>query len=101
MNAIFAAQKTKVPIDVVRIAEEEEASGSTFLQQASFTTNGIYTPLKPKAVSELPQYLLQLYASDQATRSHLVFPKRYYSGICEIGFVCGVCLSSISPVIIN
>jgi transcription initiation factor TFIIH subunit 3 len=80
MNAIFAAQKTKVPIDVVRIAEEEEASGSTFLQQASFTTNGIYTPLKPKAVSELPQYLLQLYASDQATRSHLVFPKRYYTG---------------------
>jgi transcription initiation factor TFIIH subunit 3 len=79
MNAIFAAQKAKIPIDVVRIGEDGESSGSTFLQQASFTTNGIYTPLKASAVSELPQYLLQLYAADQATRGHLVFPKRYHS----------------------
>jgi transcription initiation factor TFIIH subunit 3 len=79
MNAIFAAQKAKIPIDVVRIGEDGENSGSTFLQQASFTTNGIYTPLEASAVSELPQYLLQLYAADQATRGHLVFPKRYQS----------------------
>jgi transcription initiation factor TFIIH subunit 3 len=76
MNAIFAAQKVKVPIDVIRITEEE-AGGSTFLQQASFTTNGIYTVLKASEISELPQYLLQLYAADQATRKNLVFPKRY------------------------
>lgn len=78
MNAIFAAQKAKIPIDVVRIADDLKTSqGSTFLQQASFTTNGVYTPLPSSAVAGLPQYLLQLYAADQATRGHLVFPKRY------------------------
>ena len=76
MNAIFAAQKGKIPIDVVRIAEESDAGASTFLQQASFTTNGVYTVVKPDMLDELPQYLLQLYAADQATRGHLVFPKR-------------------------
>ena len=77
MNAIFAAQKGKIPIDVARIADESDAGGSTFLQQASYTTNGVYTVVKPDMMDELPQYLLQLYAADQATRSHLVFPKRY------------------------
>ena len=77
MNAIFAAQKGKIPIDVVRIEDESDAGGSTFLQQASFTTNGVYTVVKPDMLDELPQYLLQLYAADQATRGHLVFPKRY------------------------
>jgi transcription initiation factor TFIIH subunit 3 len=76
MNAIFAAQKAKIPIDVVRIAGGGSSSGSTFLQQASFTTNGVYTVIKPNMTDELPQYLLQLYAADQATRAHLVFPKR-------------------------
>jgi transcription initiation factor TFIIH subunit 3 len=80
MNAIFAAQKAKVPIDVVRIGDEIKTShGSTFLQQASFTTNGVYFPLPSTAVAGLPQYLLQLYAADPATRSHLVLPKRYIS----------------------
>jgi hypothetical protein len=76
MNAIFAAQKGRIPIDVVRIAEESGAGASTFLQQASFTTNGVYTVVKPNMLDELPQYLLQMYAADQATRGHLVFPKR-------------------------
>ena len=76
MNAIFAAQKGKIPIDVVRIADESEASASTFLQQASYTTNGVYAVVRPHMMDELPQYLLQLYATDQATRAHLVFPKR-------------------------
>ena len=79
MNAIFAAQKSKIPIDVVRITEEVEGRKTGgFLQQAAFTTGGVYTPLQPNAVStSLAQYLLQLYACDQATRNHLVFPKRY------------------------
>jgi transcription initiation factor TFIIH subunit 3 len=115
MNTIFAAQKAKIPIDVVRIAEENTGGSSTFLQQASFTTNGIYTTIKPSMMNELPQYLLQLYAADSATRLNLVFPKRWTSylmlahcrgevdfraecfchrRICEIGYVCGVCLSS-------
>lgn len=77
MNSIFAAQKGKVPIDVVRISEggEEEAS---FLQQAAFTTGGLYRGFGTGEMDSLPQYLLQLYAADQATRQHLVFPKRYY-----------------------
>ena len=83
MNGIFAAQKGKVPVDVVRISSPEEQEGGkgeegTFLQQASFTTGGVYTVIKPGMMDELPQYLLQLYAADQATRQHLVFPKRYY-----------------------
>jgi len=85
MNAIFAAQKARIPIDVVRIANEEENTGSTFLQQASFTTNGVYTRLETSAVTTtLPQYLLQLYAADQATRGHLVLPKRFFSPRSEI-----------------
>ena len=74
MNAIFAAQKGKIPIDVARISVEK--GGNTFLQQAAYTTNGIYTLIKPSMMDELPQYLLQLYAADQATRANLVFPKR-------------------------
>jgi len=76
MNSIFAAQKAKIPIDVVRIGENE-GQGNTFLQQASYTTNGVYTPLSANSLAELPQYLLQLYAADLGTRAHLVFPKRY------------------------
>lgn len=76
MNAIFAAQKAKIPIDVVRVGGDGKRMESTFLQQASYTTNGVYTPLEASKLSQLPQYLLQLYAADQATRSHLVFPKR-------------------------
>ena len=75
MNSIFAAQKGKIPIDVLRIAAE--VGGSTFLQQASYTTNGVYTLIQPSMMNALPQYLLQLYAADQATRGNLVFPKRY------------------------
>jgi transcription initiation factor TFIIH subunit 3 len=76
MNAIFAAQKAKIQIDVVRIGGDAKTTESTFLQQASYTTNGVYTPLEATKLSQLPQYLLQLYAADQAARSHLVFPKR-------------------------
>jgi hypothetical protein len=78
MNAIFAAQKGKIPIDVVRLTAEEDevGEGSTFLQQASFTTNGIYSLIKPSMIDELPQYMLQLYAADLTTRGSLVFPKR-------------------------
>lgn len=84
MNTIFAAQKARIPIDVIRIDTEEESSGSTFLQQASYTTNGVYAKLDATAVTtSLPQYLLQLYAADQTTRTHLVFPKRYVSLTCH------------------
>jgi len=80
MNAIFAAQKTKIAIDVIRIASsDKESTGSTFLQQASFETKGVYTAIKATALNELPQRLFQLYSTDQRTRKHLVFPKRYYS----------------------
>ena len=73
-DAWNAAQKGKIPIDVARISVE--TGGNTFLQQAAYTTNGIYTLIKPSMMDELPQYLLQLYAADQATRANLVFPKR-------------------------
>lgn len=75
MNAIFAAQKQKIAIDVVRISGGDETGGA-FLQQSSFTTNGVYMRVTPDQIAQLPQYLLQLYATDQATRSYLVFPKR-------------------------
>lgn len=88
MNAIFAAQKAKIPIDVVRIGGDVRTTESTFLQQASYTTNGVYTPVEASKLSQLPQYLVQLYAADQATRAHLVFPKRYII-ILEVMFMIG------------
>lgn len=51
MNAIFAAQRNRVPVDICKIAGD-----TVFLQQASDSTGGIYMHLKhPEA---LLQYLL-------------------------------------------
>ena len=75
MNAIFAAQKQKVQIDVIRV-DTESGGECTFLQQASYTTGGMYTALKAKEINMLPQYLLQLFSADQDTRGHLVLPKQ-------------------------
>ena len=48
MNSIFAAQRQKVPVDIVKIAGD-----TVFLQQASEATGGVYMKL------EYPDALLQ------------------------------------------
>lgn len=51
MNAIFAAQRSRVPIDIAKIAGD-----TVFLQQASDSTGGIYMELQHP--ESLLQYLM-------------------------------------------
>jgi transcription initiation factor TFIIH subunit 3 len=52
MNAIFAAQRSKVAIDACKLGGEH----SSFLQQAAYLTGGVY--LRPPRPEALTQYLL-------------------------------------------
>ena len=52
MNCIFSAQKQSIPVDSCVLGNQE----SSFLQQASHLTEGIY--IKPQNQSGLLQYLL-------------------------------------------
>ncbi|KAG4301016.1 hypothetical protein PCANB_002644 [Pneumocystis canis] len=97
MNCIFSAQK-KAYIKAFRHLYNIY---TTFLQQASDATQGIYLHLnKPKS---LLQYLLMVFLPDQKVRQHLVLPFQLnvdfraacfcHKKILDIGFVCSVCLS--------
>ncbi|KAL7276187.1 RNA polymerase II transcription factor B subunit 4 [Rhizina undulata] len=106
MNAIFAAQRLKVPIDICKLSGDR-----VFLQQASDATKGIYMELDTPA--NLLQYLMvrippdpgspMIYISDPTTRRHLVPPSQEnvdfraacfcHKRIVDLGFVCSICLS--------
>lgn len=101
MNAIFAAQRMHIPIDVCQLAGE-----TVFLQQASDSTNGVYIQIKhPKG---LIQYLMSAFITDSGLRPHLNLPTQrdvdfraacfLTNKIVEIGYVCSVCLCIISQV---
>lgn len=96
MNLIFAAQRMKVPIDVVQL-------GSTdlpYLQQASDATLGVYLRLQD------PQGLIQVlstaYFVEPSIRPYIVLPTNTnvnYRALCfitgklvDLGYVCSVCL---------
>ena len=97
MNSIFAAQRSRIPIDVLKLHDE-----STFLQQASDATNGIY--LVPETPGGLLQYLLMAFLPDQSSRKHLILPSQSdvdfraacfcHKKVIDVGFVCSICLSS-------
>ncbi|KAI8894267.1 TFIIH subunit Tfb4/p34 [Globomyces pollinis-pini] len=97
MNAIFAAQRADIPIDVCRLSE----SNSIHLPQAAHLTNGLYTTISD--TSQLIHHLLYLYLSDVKCRQHLNLPKSNqvdFRATCfchkqhlDLGFVCSVCLS--------
>ncbi|CEP63852.1 TFIIH/NER complex subunit TFB4 LALA0_S09e03950g [Lachancea lanzarotensis] len=103
MNCIFTATKIKCPIDVVKIGGSQE---STFLQQATDATNGVY--LHVPTTEGLIQYLSTAMFIDPSLRPIIVKPNQgsvdfrtscYLTGkVVAVGFVCSVCLCVLSVV---
>ncbi|SCU93317.1 LAME_0F03378g1_1 [Lachancea meyersii CBS 8951] len=101
MNCIFTATKIKCPIDVVKIGGSQE---STFLQQATDATNGVY--LHVPSTEGLIQYLSTAMFIDPSLRPIIVKPNQgsvdfrtscYLTGkVVAVGFVCSVCLCVLS-----
>lgn len=101
MNCIFSATKLKCPIDVVKIGGSQE---STFLQQATDATNGVY--LHVPSTEGLIQYLTTAMFIDPSLRPIVVKPNQgsvdfrtscYLTGkVVAVGFVCSVCLCVLS-----
>ncbi|KAM9966454.1 hypothetical protein ACTFIR_006670 [Dictyostelium discoideum] len=97
MNCIFSSQKQSIPVDSCILSQ----SDSTFLQQASHLTSGIY--LKPQKQELLSQYLLTTFLLDTLSRKSLAYPTLKsvdyrascfcHKRIVDIGYVCSVCLS--------
>lgn len=98
MNAIFAAQRAGVAIDVLKLAGD-----TVFLQQACDATGGVY--LRPERPQGLLQYLMMAFLPDATARRALVMPGTggevdfraacfCHRRIVDVGFVCSVCLSS-------
>ncbi|KAJ8612969.1 hypothetical protein MRB53_037177 [Persea americana] len=109
MNVIFAAQHLRIPIDILKLAGD-----TVLLQQASYTTAGIFlSPSAPAttkgggAVRSNPQgllqYLFQAFLPDAAARKHLVPSTAVnvdfraacfcHRKVVDIGYVCSICLS--------
>lgn len=97
MNTTFAAQRLRIPIDILKLAGD-----TVFLQQASDATRGIYMQLRnPQG---LLQYLMMAFLPDQVARKHLVAPTQEvvdfraacfcHRKVVDVGFVCSICLSS-------
>ncbi|GAA5853320.1 hypothetical protein JCM3766R1_001320 [Sporobolomyces carnicolor] len=102
MNCIFTAQKTGISIDCLKILGK---SDSTFLQQATHLTSGIYYKLPSHGAtrSGLLQYLLVNFLSGPLASKHLHRAKQdqvdlraacfCHRKIVDLGYVCSVCLS--------
>ncbi|KAH8814694.1 transcription factor Tfb4 [Flagelloscypha sp. PMI_526] len=104
MNAIFAAQKLKVTIDVFQM----HGSDNVFLQQAAHLTGGAYISILASSEQEgkpptLLQYLMMAALPPPSVRTTLSVPSLdsidlraacfCHKDIVDIGFVCSVCLS--------
>ena len=103
MNAIFAAQRLGIPVDVLTLA-----SASTFLQQAADATGGIHLArTTPTSHAGLLQTLMLGFLPDPTARQNLILPAQASGGggvdfraacfchrrIVDLGFVCSICLS--------
>ncbi|EMD91710.1 hypothetical protein COCC4DRAFT_187951 [Bipolaris maydis ATCC 48331] len=96
MNSIFAAQRKRIPIDILKLAGD-----TVLLQQASDATGGVY--MKPERPEGLLQYLMMAFLPDVTARASLVVPSAggvdfraacfCHRKVVDIGFVCSVCLS--------
>ncbi|KAF2798352.1 transcription factor Tfb4 [Melanomma pulvis-pyrius CBS 109.77] len=96
MNSIFAAQRKRIPIDILKLAGD-----TVLLQQASDATGGVY--MKPEQPEGLLQYLMMGFLPDATARRSLVMPSAggvdfraacfCHRKVVDIGFVCSVCLS--------
>lgn len=97
MNSIFAAQRKKIPIDILKLAGD-----TVLLQQASDATGGVY--MKPERPEGLLQYLMMAFLPDATARASLVIPSAggvdfraacfCHRKVVDVGYVCSVCLSS-------
>jgi len=100
MNSTFAAQRLRVPIDILKLAGD-----TVFLQQAAFTTKAVYLQLAN--LQGVLQYLMMAFLPDQLARKHLVVPTQEvvdfraacfcHRRVVDVGFVCSICLSSTYP----
>jgi transcription initiation factor TFIIH subunit 3 len=104
MNAIFAAQRLAIPIDILTLA-----SSSTFLQQAADATGGIHLArTDPASHAGLLQTLMLAFLPDPTARQNLILPAQTsgasggvdfraacfcHRRIVDLGFVCSICLS--------
>ena len=100
MNSIFAAQKMKVPIDIAKLGTKD----SSYLQQASDATSGIYLHIEdPRG---LIQVLSTAYFIEPSIRPYIILPTNSnvnYRASCfitgksvDLGYVCSVCLCIMS-----
>lgn len=97
MNSIFAAQRRRIPIDILKLAGD-----TVLLQQASDATGGVY--MKPERPEGLLQYLMMAFLPDPTARKSLVMPSTggvdfraacfCHRNVVDVGYVCSVCLSS-------
>jgi transcription initiation factor TFIIH subunit 3 len=102
MNAIFAAQRRHIPIDVLKLAGD-----TGFLQQACDATGGVYMDLSSSSTLQdgpaMLQYLMMAYLPDSTARRWLVMPGGEevdfraacfcHQRVVDLGYVCSVCLS--------
>ncbi|KAI5968593.1 TFB4 [Candida margitis] len=102
MNCIFTAQKLKVSIDVAKMG----VKNSSYLQQASDATNGVYLHI------EDPQGIIQVLSTaffiEPNLRPYVILPTNTqvnYLASCfitkkpvDLGFVCSVCLCIMSKI---
>ncbi|KAJ9667510.1 RNA polymerase II transcription factor B subunit 4 [Coniosporium apollinis] len=99
MNTIFAAQRQRVPLDVLKLAGD-----TVFLQQAADATGGVYiAPSSAAARAGLLQYLMMGFLPNARARAALVMPGGgevdfraacfCHRRVVDVGFVCSVCLS--------
>ncbi|CCE82600.1 Piso0_002332 [Millerozyma farinosa CBS 7064] len=100
MNSMFAAQKMRLPIDVAKLG----SISSSYLQQASDATNGIYLQVeKPEG---LIQTLCTAFFIESSIRPLIILPSNSnvsYRASCfitgksvDLGYVCSVCLCIMS-----
>jgi len=107
MNTVFAAQRLRIPIDVLSIplgpaGKTGSVDGSaSFLQQAADATSGVFLPLThPHGIL---QTLFLAYLPSGASREMLLMPTMQgvdFRAACfchqktvDIGYVCSICLS--------
>ncbi|BEJ10902.1 hypothetical protein CspHIS471_0103240 [Cutaneotrichosporon sp. HIS471] len=103
MNCVFAAQKAKIPIDVLTLPPEStKTAPPIFLQQAAHLTGGIYWRWNGRG--GILQYLHSLYLPPHSLRKRpFTQPPQdavdfravcfCHQDVVDIGFVCSVCLS--------
>ncbi|KAM3507158.1 hypothetical protein MY11210_007251 [Beauveria gryllotalpidicola] len=96
MNAVFAAAHSRVAIDTLALAGD-----ATFLQQACFSTGGVF--LRAANPQGLLAYLMFGMVAGSEAREALVAPTHdtvdfraacfCHGNVVDTGFVCSICLS--------